>query len=232
MRRASTVALATLVALTLVGTGLMVARARPPVLVPAAPASFDPLVQYADFGWLPDGFPGRMVQTQPDYQRLGTGLSGNPGAAGDDPTVELTVVTAGHHIWADELGAFPTDGGRVTSPAEPVNGRPARWGQSFGRIALLWEYAVGAWAQVEVSGVDDPNGTARRIAASARFGVNAPITMPMALPDLPGGLRPGTASRVTGTGRLGRQHLLCPSGRPSSDRCRQPAAVRGGPPRW
>lgn len=202
LRRGATAAIAVVVGLAMIATGLLLPRERPPI-VPVAPTSFDPLVQYADFGWLPDGFTDLRVTSERDYQTL---VAMPPG--GDRPGVVrnamLTVVSAGHWTRTNNRGRFVGDGDPSYVEAAPVNGRPARSRFGDGGFSLQWEFAPDAWAEVHVgdgqlAGVDELMATARRIAESARFGGDGPLAMPVRLREaLPGGLRPVEANRSTG----------------------------------
>jgi hypothetical protein len=128
-----------------------------------APHSFNPLVPYASFGWLPAGFSdnaaagvsdestgtsvtlqalapatdGRMVVVSVDAAsacRLGPASSVSTGA----PSIG-TLTCRGA---ADGTGSRSADLVRV---APDVNGRPAYWSLQGG---LEFEYAAGAWAEV------------------------------------------------------------------------------------
>ncbi|MFD0577373.1 hypothetical protein [Dactylosporangium darangshiense] len=176
LRQAAIACAAALTALVIVaGAGLMIGsrpeRTSPPLEV-AAPASFETLVQYAEFGWLPDGLTDRTTRTEPDVQRLVASATSKTGV--DARMVELAAVPAGHTI---EL-----EGG---SDADPVLGRPARWGVVEGGTALQWQYAPGAWASVTVWDATDPRAVARHVAESARFGVNRAIRLPVRATGLP-----------------------------------------------
>ena len=126
----------------------------PATTVPApAPASFNPLVPYAAFGWLPSGFSEGAVSplwTSP-FQSGTTSLTlGAQDTSGR--TLLLTVNTKGGCPPGSPDGkSFP---GCVTEPSIPgvsrapdVSGRLAwytQWGSS-----ITWEYARGAWATLD-----------------------------------------------------------------------------------
>jgi len=173
-----------------------------------APKAFDPLIQYADFGWLPDGLGDRGVRTEPNHQSVSAAQpvvsppcsAQNPswppncGQQVDEPSwITLTVVSAGHTI---QRGPAAAAGVQTPSfsDAEPVNGRPAKWGDpNFGTM-LQWEYAPGAWAEVSVWKIDDPQRVARRVADTVNFGVDRPIRLPIRATGLPEKIRPVGAS--------------------------------------
>ncbi|WP_344611238.1 hypothetical protein, partial [Dactylosporangium salmoneum] len=142
-----------------------------------APPRFDPLVQYADFGWVPDGLTSRGVYTEPVRQRVSAAA---PVTAKEQPgRVSLVTVPPGGEISPD-----------VTyTDADPVGGRPARWGQEGGTTVLRWQYAPGSWAEVTVADLADPRAVARRVAESVRFGVDRPIRMPIRASGIPPAFR-------------------------------------------
>ncbi|SCL16805.1 hypothetical protein GA0070624_1128 [Micromonospora rhizosphaerae] len=175
-----------------------------------APAAFDPKRQYADFGWLPDGPTERTVTT--GTTQLALNASTPVKGTGADPAglmVDLRIVPAGREIAHDMSSDFALPSGRAGSaglePADPVNGRTARWNTTPTpeprAAALRWEYAPDAWAEVIVHGVaegDDPRALARRIALDVRYGLNSPVRLPVRLGPLPVGLKP-VSYRVTMT---------------------------------
>lgn len=137
--------------------------ARAPIV---APRSFNPLVPYASFGWLPAGFStsgaagasdestaasltlqalapvsdGRMVQVTIDAAgdcRIRPTAAAMPKVAADAPAWTLSCT-----------GASPSGRPRfaeLASAAPDVDGRPAYW-STLG--ALEWQYAPAAWAEV------------------------------------------------------------------------------------
>jgi hypothetical protein len=165
-----------------------------------APEGFDPMRRYAAFGWLPDGL--RNWHTKTGLDGFLINASAQDGSGKEGSLVELRVVTAGHDIALSGTEEFVTNPGVAAgwaevTPAEPVNGRPARWnGKALGggvTAALRWEYAPGAWAEVTVRGRAagaDPRATVRRIASAVRYGVDERIRLPFAIVGLPGALRP------------------------------------------
>lgn len=99
-----------------------------------APARFDPLTAYANFGWLPAGYsPERTgdANVQPVFSSTLRVTRGAMSAAG-----------AGISLYVNVRARPELD---ATSPAPPVNGRTAYWT----KYGLYWEYAQGGWAQLE-----------------------------------------------------------------------------------
>ena len=168
----------------------------------AAPAVFDPMVQYAAFGWVPPGAPITETETARDWMRLGLQYGPGPAPegstaspAGDPGSVTLIVSTAGHGVDIGQVGAFAvaTDAMPAGTPAETVNGRRAERVMAFGyQPALRWEYAPGAWAVVLVANQPslDPMATARRVAADIHFGVDTAVALPFHPSAIPPSLRP------------------------------------------
>ena len=118
----------------------------------SAPATFNVLVPYAAFGWLPAGYSEANVP-------LSAGGLLNSGPA----EVDRTAVAANGaivHLAVDARGACATGAsgscpGAATSgkdaasgKAPDVNGRPAWWFMDGRGIA--WEYAPGAWAELYI----------------------------------------------------------------------------------
>jgi hypothetical protein len=129
--------------------------ARPvkqPAMPASAPATFNVLVPYAAFGWLPAGYSEANIP-------LNVGGLLNSGPA----EVDRTAVAANGaivHLAVDARGACATgasgscpgaatSGKDATSGKAPdVNGRPAWWFMDGRGIA--WEYAPGAWARLYI----------------------------------------------------------------------------------
>jgi hypothetical protein len=144
--------------------GSELGRSKPAVQAPVvAPRSFNSLVPYASFGWLPTGFSdtaaagasdestdtsvtlqalapvsdGRMVAVSVDTAGACRVGPASPKSAVAPSLGTLTCVGA-----ADGSGSRSAD---LASTAPDVNGRPAYW-TTVG--ALEFEYAAGAWAEV------------------------------------------------------------------------------------
>ncbi|MEU5942429.1 hypothetical protein ABZ807_25355 [Micromonospora sp. NPDC047548] len=227
-----------------------------------APAAFDPARQYADFGWLPAGLTGRMVAT--GTAQLALNASPLVDVASPDrrggAMVDLRIVSAGHDIAFDAPSDFAVPVARGGSaglePAEPVNGRTARWNTLASDprgAALRWEYAPDTWAELTVQGASegsDPRALARRIALDVRYGVQAPVRLPVHFASFPASLKPmayvvGTAADGTwnvdvsyGAGRRTKYgdwpltvHVMPRACTPATTRCRRPGLDPGRPPR-
>lgn len=171
------------------------ASASSTVAMPAAaPESFDPLVQYAEFGWVPDGSTGTGINAGRDWLLVSADYPGLPTNGDDDPApagVYLMLVTAGHSIDIMQFTEFAIDPGQATPgiATDPVNGRPAEWLDMAGYAEVLrWEYAPGAWAAVRVDrnlpGVDSRE-VARQVAESVQYGVDRPVKLPFVTTGVP-----------------------------------------------
>jgi hypothetical protein len=171
----------------------------PPSPVPAAaPTSFDPMVRYAAFGWLPSDFTRLTTNTRADQFTL---IATRPGVL-DGERIELRMVPAGHDIRAEDAQDFsiPLDADiqGVVIEAQPVNGRIAWWNTSGPDLGLRWQYAPGARAEVLVhTESGDPKTIARQVAESIRYGVNEPVRLPFSL-TAPGSMRPERVIVITG----------------------------------
>lgn len=154
-----------------------------------APAAFDPLVRYAEFGWLPDGVSDLGFTATADSLQLGAVMVPGPGGDGEtSPSVQVIIVTAGHGVDPSNYDnpSVPPEGMASGLDAEPVNDRRATWlGLGDGRLALRWEYAPGTWAAVIVSNVDDMKDVARRVASDVRFATNTPVVLPFRTTAIP-----------------------------------------------
>ncbi|MGB2570414.1 hypothetical protein ACPFP2_18465 [Micromonospora citrea] len=185
--------------------GPAVGSSPPPVSVAPmpdrAPAAFDPARQYADFGWLPDGLTDRSVLAGVDGLTVQAATPTSPTAKAAGTVADLRIVTAGHDIALDMARDYAVASGTAgpvgLEPAEPLNGRTARWNTAVAPVpdaaALRWEYAPSAWAEVAVQSVPpgtDPRALARRIALDVRYAVDRPVRLPVRFERLPAGLRP------------------------------------------
>ena len=164
----------------------------------ATPRQFNPLIPFADFGWLPPGseaHPGGVVAGQ--MWRSAEQLT-----AGPDTT--LSVFAAGLCAWTRQHpvteqiltcappGAAPGEAEviRVTSRAPDVNRRPAYWGVG-GPLAsgdvtnqpvlpmIAIQYAPGGWALLQYP----LRKYALRMARTVRFGLRAPVRFGAQLRD-------------------------------------------------
>jgi hypothetical protein len=132
---------------------------RHPAMPASAPETFNLLVPYAAFGWLPVGY------SEANIPLSAFGLL-NSGPTELDRTAVAANATVSLFVYA--RAACPTDAwasgncplaatkkagantGPTSSRAPDVNGRPAFWFLDGRGIA--WEYAPGAWAEVRVIG--------------------------------------------------------------------------------
>jgi hypothetical protein len=170
------------------------AVAEPSALPDVAPEAFDPLVQYAEFGWVPDGSTGGGINTGRDWLLVSADYPGLATSGNDEPApagVYLMLVTAGHGIDVMRFTDFAVDPAQAAPgvATDPVNGRPAEWVDVAGPAEVLrWEYAPGAWAAVRVDrnlpGVD-AREVARQVAESVRYGVDRPVKLPFATTGVP-----------------------------------------------
>ncbi len=126
---------------------------KQPAMPASAPATFNVLVPYAAFGWLPAGYSEASIP-------LSAGGLLNSGPA----EVQITAVAANGamvSLAVDARDACATgESGRcpgtaasgkdaASGKAPDVNGRPAWWFMDGRGIA--WEYAPGAWADVYIT---------------------------------------------------------------------------------
>ena len=141
----------------------MTERSRPiaaptpsPARVLDAPEQFNPLVPYANFGWLPSGFSQASVSPL-NGGTFSTDLDTVVRTAGQPSTNRMLQLTVNSASACKGITAHPgrphpsqeltTDcafsGYGITGTASPVNGRPAYW---VHYDSLAWQYAPGAWA--------------------------------------------------------------------------------------
>jgi len=168
---------------------------------PSAPVHtgtvLDPRVQYADFGWKPDGATMSTVTVgrgwtvvQAEYIPDWALHSASPPSGSGSVMGSITLVVATADIQRDGAADWlrVVDQDVPGLPAQPVNGRPAEWVTNE-TATLRWEYAPGAWAAIVsyVTGVDAAQ-TAIHAAQTVRFGVDLPVRLPFHTPDLPAGL--------------------------------------------
>lgn len=172
-RRLAIGGVALTVCLVLGGSASLFALDRKPAPEPAAtpspPATFDILVPYAAFGWLPAGVPDREVASIPSQLRLEATDLAKPEKS--RPNVTLRVAPARLDAPDDDL-----------ADAAPVGGRPALGGGNDIYAVLRWEYARGAWAEVQVSGVPATGAVARKVAENVRFGSAERLRLPFVPP--------------------------------------------------
>jgi hypothetical protein len=197
-----------------------------------APATFNPLVPYAAFGWLPKGF-SESLEPPSILQGLysGTDVVRRGAWSRNARSVTLQV----HPRGACEIpgGLTGNWGGRSCEEAPdpafgqlpPVNGRPAITVTS----GIAWEYAPGAWAVLTTgTGVTSSGRTIPalsraelyQVASHVVFGSRQPIYFPF---RLAGGLPPGwqvrgMGFRVSGTRPVSEQRFPAgPASQPEWD---------------
>ncbi len=181
--------------------------------VTAAPRQFDPLVQYASFGWLPeqDALGWRSTSIDPERitlnaQKYAPDPANGPNASLPAAQVSLELNAAGveprsaQPIEVDiPAGSEQTLHYGPVTEAPAVNGAPASWVGVPGdpdRVLLKWQYAPDAWAELSASLLSgDPRETVHRIASGLRLGGTERLRFPFHLTGLPADLRP-TSSRV------------------------------------
>src|ERR1035437_8318204 len=209
----SSASVAAIAAVAFVGGGLIQpssGRVNPAVAFRATPGSFNPLIQYAAFGWLPGG--GKVVggTFELDDQRLLAGQPAHPG----NPKWELTIyargrcalsstqvlqqLAHGHHPALRCTTGISSPGlpfgsfGPVTSREPAVNGHLA-FNYSG---SLAWEYTPGSWAMLNGNRVHPGARVMIKIAEGVRYGVGIRPSVRFAaqLTGLAPGLRVGSVS--------------------------------------
>jgi hypothetical protein len=117
-----------------------------PAMPASAPATFNMLVPYAAFGWLPAGYSEASIPLS-EYGLLNSGPTevDRAAVAANGGIVGLTVYAA--CAGGGAAGNCPP-AKTTTGKAPDVNGRPAWW--TLDGRGITWEYAPGAWADVHV----------------------------------------------------------------------------------
>jgi hypothetical protein len=120
-----------------------------PVMPASAPATFNVLVPYAAFGWLPAGYSEASIPlSEVGLLNSGPAEVDRTAVAADGAMVSLAVAArAACAAGTGASGSCPTAAAGGKAP--DVNGRPALW-ILCGR-GVAWEYAPGAWADVRVT---------------------------------------------------------------------------------
>jgi hypothetical protein len=209
----SSASVAAIAAVAFVAGGLIQpssGRVNPTVAFGATPGSFNPLIQYAAFGWLPGG--GKVVggTFELDDQRLLAGQPSHPG----NPRWELTIyargrcalsstqvlqrLAHGHHPALRCTTGIPSTGAHYGSFG-PVTGRePAVNGHLAFNYSgsLAWEYAPGSWAKLYGAHVHPGARVMIKIAEGIRYGAGTrpSVRFPAQLTGLAPGLRVGSLS--------------------------------------
>lgn len=185
-----------------------------------APATFNPLVPYAAFGWLPAGFTESLapavpapVSTASELKRMAATPNGQLLSLFVYPRGACTLTTSvSADAAVDRAGKCAIDVSGTT--AASVSGRPARM---YRQGAIAWEYAAGAWATI-ASGTVPGRGAVPRavppaqlhdVAAHVKFGQQQPIVVPYHLSGpLPAGWQVRqVAFRVSGKALVGTYAL-------------------------
>ena len=128
-----------------------------PAMPVSAPATFNVLVPYAAFGWLPAGYSEAAAS---DQQNSGPVEVDRTAMSAGRATVSLSVYAKGACLPeakdpSRQPASAPPGSSAIacladaTGPAPDVNGRPALWINNGRGIA--WEYAPDAWATVSTS---------------------------------------------------------------------------------
>lgn len=193
-----------------------------PAVPTQAPSTFNALVPYAAFGWLPAGFSESRVPASNFAYALTsqTRLLIRTAYAPDSRSVRLYVNPRG----ACRVAAAPNglvggdtcgNGRGQAGQVPPVNGRPAR----PLRDGIAWEYAPDAWAVLTTVPLQGPGGKKlpaltpaqlHQIASHVLFGQRRPIFFPF---RLTGGLPTGwqvseVEFRVSGNRLIARDGFL------------------------
>jgi hypothetical protein len=112
----------------------------------SAPATFNVLVPYAAFGWLPAGYSEANIPLRLD------GLLNSGPTEVDRTAVAANGATVGLHVYSRAECAARNCPPPVKQPdgkAPDVNGRPAIW--ILDGRGIAWEYAPGAWADLHIT---------------------------------------------------------------------------------
>jgi hypothetical protein len=128
-----------------------------PAMPASAPATFNLLVPYAAFGWLPAGYSEARVPLS-EFGLLNSGPTevDRSAVAANGAMVGLAVYARA--ACATGSGAAGSCRPAATSGKAPdVNGRPAWW--TLGGRGIAWEYAPGAWADVHYLAGRQGHGT-------------------------------------------------------------------------
>ncbi|HXW45179.1 MAG TPA: hypothetical protein VEL03_10350, partial [Streptosporangiaceae bacterium] len=116
-----------------------------PAMPASAPETFNVLVPYAAFGWLPAGYSEANISLS-DFGLLNSGPTevDRTAVAASGAMVSLAVDARGVCTGKPDSCAP----GTPSAKAPDVNGRPAWW--TLDGHGIAWEYAPGAWADVRV----------------------------------------------------------------------------------
>ena len=189
--------------------------------VPSPDGYLNPLVPYAAFGYLPQGYSLGITPSAIHNGFLSTvdNLTITAAQSADGYYIQLSVMPKdgcygllsdipGWSTTQDQQARCSELAGQESGPAPDVNGRIAYWGNNG--TALAWQYAPGSWAvlQAQSSGnTQFPAAQAKtllpKMAASVKFGQTQPIVFPFKLSGaVPADWHPVSATyTVLGTGQ-------------------------------
>jgi hypothetical protein len=163
----------------------------------SAPATFNMLVPYAAFGWLPAGYSeANDTLSEAAVPNSGPTELDRTAVAANGANVSLFVYARAAcptDAWASgscPLAATKKVGentGPTSSRAPDVNGRPAFWFLDGRGIA--WEYAPGAWAEVRIIGGLQGGGAVPGRADARRRGSRSTDKRPIWQTPAPAGTR-------------------------------------------
>ena len=121
---------------------------KQPAMPASAPATFNVLVPYAAFGWLPAGYSEANIPLSA-FGLLNSGPAevDRTAVAANGAMVSLAVHARG--ACATGAGASGSCTRGTSDKAPDVNGRPAFW--ITGGRGIAWEYAPRAWADVHIT---------------------------------------------------------------------------------
>ncbi len=160
----------------------------------APPRRFNPLIPYLALRWLPHGQSVRYGEITPTFTSLVTG--GNvvrdlaAYAAGQcDGTPQQLLRQLRHHQTPNLTCGRKPALGQVVGVAPAINGHRAFWVK--GKTALVWEYARGSWAGLNIPLGHPPVAEVVKVADHARFDVSTrpTIEFPIQLTGLPAARR-------------------------------------------
>ena len=151
--------------------------------LPVAPARFDAFVEWAAFGWRPDGSLTTALTIQPELVQL---IAPIPGQTKERRrSVLLNLNAAGREL-------TPLRTGTPVEQVPDIGGRPALRAVWSTVAALRWRYAPNGWAELIVDGLpgDDVRALLTRIAASLRLSADLELRFPFRTDGVPRQLVP------------------------------------------
>lgn len=137
------------------------------VAMPAsAPLTFNVLVPYAAFGWLPAGYSEASIPLSEGGLLNSGPTEVDRTAVGADGAMVSLAVDSRAACATGAVAAISCPPAATSGKAPDVNGRTAWW--ILGGRGIAWEYAPGAWAQVTVTAGRQGPGTASAGTIAAR----------------------------------------------------------------